>query len=53
MYIYDGTNVERAFTQTFSDVDIDWEGMDADFPADFGVYDNTLYYSANFGKGIS
>ena len=50
MYVYDGVSVERAFTQTFSNVDIDWVGMDADFPADFGVFENTLYYGANFGK---
>jgi ELWxxDGT repeat protein len=50
MYVYDGATVERAFTQTFGNVDIDWEGMDADHPADFGVFENTLYYGANFGK---
>ena len=50
MYIYDGTKVTRALPQTFGTYDVDGDSMDADFPADFGVYKNTLYYSANFGK---
>ena len=50
LWVYDGTTVSRAFDQTFANFDVDVESMDADFPADFGVFQGTLYYSANFGN---
>ena len=50
LWSYDGTSAERAFDQTFAGFDIDGVSMDSDFPADFGVFENTLYYSANFGN---
>ena len=50
LWNYDGTTVTQVFLQTYGTVDIDKESLDADFPADFGIFSNTLYYSANEGK---
>ena len=50
LYSYDGVSVSRSFPQTYGTIDIDKDSLDADFPADFGVLGETLYYSANIGK---
>jgi len=50
LYAYDGTSVEQMFPQTYGTISLDRDSLDADFPADLGVFENTLYYSANYGK---
>ena len=53
MWKTDGTalGTVRAFDQTANDLDLDLDALDSDWPPQFGVFDHTLYFPSNEGRG--
>jgi ELWxxDGT repeat protein len=52
MWRSDGSDTKRAFHQTHNGVNLDSAAMDADYPAQLAVFENTMFYSANNAHSV-